>query len=358
MASTPRQKRALPQLKAELEEVVTARGAVYRHKYATIFYFEDDDTEDDAKSLANCLQHVFDVTVNVLKLATDDSTPDWNVRVVINQTIDKIGPSGNDTASLLIIAYIGHGSFDNGTGVLELTSTDGKQSIQWDPIHRLFFREDDIFCHIDTLGFLDCCYASATRSKITRSKITRTCQILAACGRNEVARLRTTGISFTQRLISAARGLQRKNMPLTTVADLLEEVQHLKPRGAPNARFHHIGGIRPIALPFKKDSASSISTQVGLQRLSLSHLNRLQNVLVELTLDGQPKQISEQFKGVLASLPSGFQVNIVDAYETDASALFLLRMSWFTWARLSAMVDFRFVGVIIGSSLIHSGTNL
>lgn len=127
--------------------------------------------------------------------------------------------------------------------------------------------------------------------------------------------------------------------------------------GAPNARFHNIGGIRPIALPFKRDPSSSVSPQAGLQQLSLSQPIRVQNILVELTLDGQPKQVTEQFKGVLASLPSGFRVNIVDAYETTASALFLLRMSWSTWARLSATVDFQVVDVITGPSLIYSGKN-
>jgi len=114
--------------------------------------------------------------------------------------------------------------------------------------------------------------------------------------------------------------------------------------------FASLGGLKPIALPFKGHSAGQL---VDISQLSLDPTAHPQNVLVELTIAGENgRRIASDFQELIANLPPQFSVTIVDAYQSR-SVLFLIRLSWFTYARLSTAIDFRYVGFITGPSLIH-----
>lgn len=56
-----------------------------------------------------------------------------------------------------------------------------------------------------------------------------------------------------------------------------------------------------MALLFK-DPRQLANVQASLQTLNVSSLQKYQNVLVQLTLDGQPQTVVDRFKDVLASL--------------------------------------------------------
>ena len=334
-------------LKKELERAVVARGATYGDVHAVITFFEDDDSAAnlDANSLKYCLEDVFNITATVVQLRKDDCVPAFTLRTAIFKVLEgSFGKSQLPT--LLIIAYIGHAAIDHGTTFLKFTSASGKQNIQWKFIDAAFFSDDDAMDNIETLGILDCCFASATRVKHNR-----TSQVLAACERNEVVRSRSAGyISFTQRLTKATRGLYQSGAPLVTVDMLLQKLQDEKPPGAPNATIRHVGGTgRPISLPFKRIS----SGLPPLQRLQIGSPNEVQEVLVKLSVAGPTKEAFDKFKDTLASLPSEFKVEIVDAFQSRSVA-FLLRMTWLTYSRLSSVVDFKFVDAIVGPSLVHN----
>lgn len=89
----------------------------------------------------------------------------------------------------------------------------------------------------------------------------------------------------------------------------------------------------------------------SLQSLSIL-LSQRQNILIQLTLDREPKSIMEQFKSLISSLPADFEVKLLDAYETDASTLLILQMNWESWARI-LNPEFKIIGIIFGTSLVN-----
>jgi hypothetical protein len=62
---------------------------------------------------------------------------------------------------------------------------------------------------------------------------------------------------------------------------------------------------------------------------------------VKLTLDGRCREAAKEFRDIIQQLPGDLTVTLVDAYETDASALILVRMSWQSWARFSEVLDLK-----------------
>lgn len=74
--------------------------------------------------------------------------------------------------------------------------------------------------------------------------------------------------------------------------------------------------------------------------------------MVQLTLDGEPRTVVDQFKGVISSLPADFELKLLDAYETDASAFLILRMNWESWARIPN-TELKITGIIMGPSLLN-----
>lgn len=332
----------LPDLKASLQTAVNDRGKTYEKKKAIILLYEDDDTKalEDATSLSNCLADVFGISSIIQELKTNDASPADTVTDLIHDTIRDIRPSTH-SSSLIVFAYIGHAYVDS-TFNLTLSSTSGKQTVEFNTIESELFLYKETLENIHSLGIMDCCYASGVQGKVNR-----TCQVLAACGRHETPRSKTSGITFTLRFAAAARRLQRSGMPLATVPKILQELQDNKPALAPNAKFHHFGGS-VIALPFKEVDLANLS----LQNLSLSPSRQKQNIMVQLTLDGEPRTVVEQFKGVISSLPADFEVKLLDAYEADASALLILRTNWETWARIPS-TELKIIGIIMGPSLLN-----
>lgn len=350
LEATP-SRHALPKLKEQLQAAVSARGAAYHNKHVVIFFFEDDDTdaEKDADTLNNCFQDVFGLHPLVVKLDQSDRTPSLTVTNAIVGTICKDPPSLHPLPTLLILAYVGHGVIDPGTRLLKLVSGRGRQSIQWKYLRDLFLYDSQYTENVDSFAILDCCHAAAARIKGSRAS-----HVLAACGPTETSRSRAAQfVSFTMRFARAARNLYRTDKPFATTESLFDEIQRQKPSNAPSARLVHLGGVKPIAIPFKERSSASI--QLGLQQLSLSQTPRTtQSVLVELSVSGTPTQILQQMKDTLGSLPAEFRVTIVDAYESN-SAMLILRMSWYTYARLSSAVDFHYIGPVVGPSLLEAG---
>jgi hypothetical protein len=57
-------------------------------------------------------------------------------------------------------------------------------------------------------------------------------------------------------------------------------------------------------------------------------------------LDGDCQVATDEFRKVIETLPAKFQVTIVEAFETDASALVIIRMDYFSLATFSATIDF------------------
>ena len=336
----------LPDLKACLQSAVNGRGKTYEKKKAIIVYYEDDDTKasDDAISLSNCFADVFGIGSTVKELEATDNSPADTITDLIHDTVKDTRPSLY-SSSLIIFAYIGHAYIDH-TSNLILSSTSGTQTVEFNTIKTELILYKETLKSVHTLGIMDCCYASGIQGKINR-----TCQVLAACGRNETARSQTAGITFVQRFAAAARRLQRTGAPLATIPTILQELQDTKPPLAPNAKLHHFGGS-VIALPLKEIGQAKLPS-------SLLHLNpssrKRQSILVQLTLDGEPRTVVEQFRGVLSSLPADFEIKLLDAYETDSSALVILRMNWESWGRLFNL-DLRVIGIVIGPSLLNLQT--
>ncbi|OXV11048.1 hypothetical protein Egran_01191 [Elaphomyces granulatus] len=331
----------LPVLRDKLKAVVSKRGSIYQMISAIILTFEDDDSgaQEDAVTLENCFRDVFGIT-DITKLVFEggDKTPAWTLMDVLRGAITRIG----DTKSLLIIAYIGHGSIDPVTDTLRLES--GKANIQWKPLHDFFMMPNDLLATIDCLAIFDCCYAGAA----VRSVSETTSKLIAACGKHETARnCRYNSISFTQRLCRAIRNLATEKAYMSS-EEIIAEVQRQKPQGAPFALHVDIAGLNPLVLPVAKRK-SSLSKQ--------EPLSKPQSVLVELSVSGGPNdEVFRGFQEVIRTLPPDFRITIVDAYESS-SVLFILRMSWKTFLRFENVIELHVIGVVTGTSLLPVATS-
>ncbi|KAJ6172189.1 hypothetical protein N7470_001256 [Penicillium chermesinum] len=315
----PRGKRyPLPDLKAHLQKVVDARGTQYAAVSAFLLSWEKDNTDaaSDIRSMSALLQDEFGITSKLCMVPESDRTPGWTLRAALANATGKLTPTSGDKKSLFIFYYVGHGYVDRSRGLLFASGAANSKEIPWDTVRNSVFLNDSSIDHIDALGILDCCYAGSARAGSTRSM-----QVLAACGPNQQARSRTGGASFTVRLGVA--------------------------RASPVMPFISPGWLTPIALAFVKKRTSTASRIPVATRVT----DRDKNVLVSLTLSGQHKEATKEFQRIIQNLPGHLGVTLVDAYETDASALVLARMSLEVWARLSHHLDLDYIGVIIGPSL-------
>jgi hypothetical protein len=128
-------------------------------------------------------------------------------------------------------------------------------------------------------------------------------------------------------------------------------VTFVQVQNTPTCQFSILGGSDPIALPFKRSQGMSPTRQVPI---SAQNPPRDKEILVKLTLGGECREATKEFCDVIKALPSTLKVTLVDAYQTDASALILVRMKLDVWARLCHGVDMEVVGFVIGPSLVHS----
>jgi len=309
--------------------------------------WEADDTNagSDISSMSALFMDEFGITSTVCKLGRYDRTPVWTVSSEIRSLLKKNHtPTAADAKSLFIFYYAGHGMYDPSNGLVFYSG--GVKHLPWDAVRRELFDGHPLLEHVDSLAILDCCYAGSARAASTRSM-----QILAAAGPSEEARSRFWGASFTVRLGAAVRSLRAQGMPIVTIAAIFAEIERQKPDPTtPTSQLTALGGSHPIALPFKKGMVMSPTSRIPIAPRSNV---RDKHILVSLTIDGRHKDATKGFCDAIQKLPGHLKVTLVDAYETDASALVLARMSLEVWATLSHHFDFDFVGVIIGPSLVH-----
>ncbi|KAJ5152749.1 uncharacterized protein N7482_009227 [Penicillium canariense] len=344
----PRKKRyPLPTLKADIQKVVDARGSTYTTISALLVMWEADDTDaaSDVSSMSALLTDQFGITPTICKLGRSDRTPAWTLAGEIHSLLQKNHtPTAAEAKSLFIIYYVGHATHNISNGLVFCSS--GGKDLPWDAIHLELFAKDAKLQHVDSLAILDCCYAGSARAVSTRSM-----QILAAAGPTEQARSRTSGASFTARFGGAVRSLKAQGMHIITIAAIWAEVERQKPNpNTPTSQLSVLGGSYPISLPFKKGRVMSPTSRIPIAARSNI---RDRHILVSLTLDGRHKDATKEFTDAIQKLPGRLKITLVDAYETDASALILARMSLEVWATFSHHVDFDFVGIIIGPSLVH-----
>ncbi|KAN0072300.1 hypothetical protein V8E54_009229 [Elaphomyces granulatus] len=254
-------------------------GPIYK-----AFTFENDNTgtADDAVDLKSCFRDIFGLTdITKVLLKSSDKSPGW--------TLMK-------TRSLLILAYIGHGVIDPVNDPVEADFLPGS---------------------IDRLAIFDCCYAGGA----IRSTSETTSKVIAACGKNEIARIRhVDSVSFTQRLCCAIRSLPSPFLALA-------ELQRKKPQGAPSPLHLSITGVKPLVLATRNKHPSPIKSTL----LDLSRCSSLWNFQFQETLI--TTRYLQHFE-IVKNLPP---VSIIDAYKSS-SVLFILRGSWETFLRFSNVI--------------------
>ncbi|KAK9244127.1 hypothetical protein V1506DRAFT_579113 [Lipomyces tetrasporus] len=223
--------------------------------------------------------------------------------------------------SLLIIAYIGHGIIDMESNRLQLLSENGSQKMPWSPIHEHFLASaDDYLQNLDVLAVLDLLCWLRIRS------------------RKDV-------VTFTQRFRRAAYALQNAGTLLVSVEALFGELQRLKPPTAPDAVHKIIGSARPLVLPLKHRSPSTL-------RHSVPRGNET-TVLFKISLAGEPNDvILSEFQQLTKTIPGEFKISIEKAYESN-SVVFLCRTSWEAFARLRSTLDCVFIASVKGPALVH-----
>ncbi|KAJ5362224.1 hypothetical protein N7541_003068 [Penicillium brevicompactum] len=164
---------------------------------------------------------------------------------------------------------------------------------------------------------------------------------MAAVAAHEITPKHSTQPSFTKRLLQAAQKFE--DHASFTTAEWYQQVQLEKPTDVPYATFETYNGTGTISLMFSDASPYRISR--GLPGWFEKQ------VLVKLTLEGQ-RDIVEGFSKAIRRLPPNMQVEIQDAFETDAFVFFILRMSWEGWVLWTSVVHLDFLGVTLSPPLL------
>ncbi|KAK9329149.1 hypothetical protein V1520DRAFT_392535 [Lipomyces starkeyi] len=331
----------IQEFRAKLQEAVEARGASYHSIKVFIFRFEDDDTgaDKDANTFSGCMRDVFGIDdVEDFAIEKTSKFPGFDIHNrILAEAKQLLG-----VRSLLIIVYIGHAVIDTESNRLQLISENGKQKLLWNMIHEPFLAStDDSLQNVDVLAVLDCCYAGSA----VRAGGNRSVQLLAACDDGSTVRSRKDGVTFTQRLRRAAYALQNAGKVLVSVETLYGELQRSKPPTAPDTVHKIIGSARPLVLPLKHRSPSSLGHSVPCGNET--------TVLFKFSLAGGPNDVVlSEFQQLTKTIPGEFKVTIENAYESN-SVVFLCRSSWETFARLRSTLDCVFIASIKGASLVH-----
>ncbi|CAL5873711.1 uncharacterized protein PFLUO_LOCUS7993 [Penicillium psychrofluorescens] len=348
MAGIPQNvKVKLPTLKRDLDKVISDRGVPYPHKHAFIFYFESDDTgaKKDAEILRNTFEDVMGIPSQIYMMPREEKFAQWELQAKIYKFADKFSPklTGTTRPSLCVFAYAGHGMVHADYG-LEFAGAGGAQKVRWRSVYDLLFRGPSLD-HVHAFGLLDCCYSGAVRGQFPR-----TSQVLSACGPSGTANPRGQKITFSQRFRTAVLSLRDKGKKMTSVDEIYGAIQNdQQSRGAHSPVLTHFGNKGTIAFPIKPKGSSAPSHPTP----SLKGTPNERTVIVKLTLDGNAPDVTKDFKEFLENLPSNFRAQIIEAYQTDTSALVLVRMTMETWARMSAAVELEIVGVATGQSLMR-----
>ncbi|KAK9352162.1 hypothetical protein V1523DRAFT_441311 [Lipomyces doorenjongii] len=250
----------IQEFRVKVQEAVEARGASYRSIKTFIFRFEDDATgaDQDAIILSGCMQDVFAIDdVEDFAIEKTSRFPGMEIheRIVANARQLILA------RSLLIIAYICHAIID-----MESNYAGGNRSIQ----------------------------------------------LLAGCNGRSTVRSRKDGVTFIQPFRRAAYALRDAGNISFNVESLFGELQRSKTATTPDVVHKIIGNARPLVLPLKQGSSTTL-------RQSLS-----------------------------SSIETNFTLE--NAYESN-SVVLLCRASWETFARLGSTLDSVFVPSVKGPSL-------
>ncbi|KAJ5753531.1 uncharacterized protein N7511_007684 [Penicillium nucicola] len=207
---------------------------------------------------------------------------------------------------MFIFYHAGHeGPFQ---GDLSFISHDKR--VKWDAVKMCMDSDESMDC----FAILDCCHV-ATRYPSSKGLF----RVMTSSGNHETASPRGQKTSVTQRLF---RAMQRfKPQDSFTTAQWFQQVHLEQPKNAPSAVFQTLNGIGTIKLVFdrKQDTPFRLPRPIyGLTR---------KDVLVKLTIEGQ-RDVVNCFSTATHSLPAHTRLEIQDAFETYASVLFLLHMSW------------------------------
>ncbi|CDM26740.1 hypothetical protein DTO006G1_5110 [Penicillium roqueforti] len=321
--------RKLPDLEAALKKVASARSKFHVRKIGILIRWENDETgaENDMVTMESILKPL-GVQCNRFVIPNSDKTPAWSLQENLNKLLGQCIRSS--LPSLFIFFYVGHGGLHDDA----LCFTSRHKRILWRSIRGTLESAQSV----DSLVILDCCHAAAAARQ---PNSTTNIHIIAACGVQEIASVRSNTASFTQRLFRAVQKF--KNQQNFTTAEWYQQVQVEKPKHAPHAVFETFSGTRAISLAFSDTSRSRLPRP--LSGVSQNH------VLVKLTLEGQRDAVDD-FSKAVRSLPSNMEVEICNAFETDASVFFILQMSWEGWVLWTSVVHLDFVGVTLGPDLL------
>lgn len=291
--------------------------------------WEDDDTgaEKDLITMEAILKPL-GVQSNTFIIPNSTKNPTWslydNLHNLLGQCVNSSLPS------LFILYYAGHASLAGSA----LYFTSRNQKFLWRSIGSVLEAAQSV----DSLVILDCCHAAAApRLPDSATNI----HLMAACGVHKTASERSNRTSFTQRLCRAMQTL--KDQETFTTAEWYERVQLEKPKNVPYSVFETLSGTGTISLVWSDINPSRLPRSIS--GVSQKH------VLVKLTLEGQRDAV-ESFSKAIRQPPPNMKVEIRDAFETDASVLFILHMSWEGWVLWSNVVSLDFVGVTLGSALL------
>lgn len=162
----------LPALKAELNQVATARGNVYAKKMGIIIRWDGDNTgaEEDAITMSRVMD-TFNIQCTHHILKTSDPIPGWTLTDKIRKMI--LDCCNSKLNSLFVVYYAGHGTIVDGN----LYFAMGEKLVSWSKIRADLnsYEDTDAMRRIDVLGVLDCCYSGAA----TRAQNSRTFQVIA-----------------------------------------------------------------------------------------------------------------------------------------------------------------------------------
>ncbi|KAK9428357.1 hypothetical protein V1505DRAFT_416939 [Lipomyces doorenjongii] len=288
----------IQEFRVKVQEAVEARGASYRSIKTFIFRFEDDATgaDQDAIILSGCMQDVFAIDdVEDFAIEKTSRFPGMEIheRIVANARQLILA------RSLLIIAYICHAIIDMESNQLQLISENGTQKMFWSMIHDLCLTSTD-----DSIQNLVTGFVGGNRS----------IQLLAGCNGRSTVRSRKDGVTFIQPFRRAAYALRDAGNISFNVESLFGELQRSKTATTPDVVHKIIGNARPLVLPLKQGSSTTL-------RQSLS-----------------------------SSIETNFTLE--NAYESN-SVILLCRASWETFARLGSTLDSVFVPSVKGPSLVH-----
>ncbi|KAJ5153654.1 uncharacterized protein N7500_009093 [Penicillium coprophilum] len=351
---------AVSALKAALETAVRAKETRYSNILAIAVRWDDDDTsaKADNETFTAMMRDMFDIPCKTLVLQSQSQFPAWDLNV---QLVDEIKAKlKNQKPSLLIFSYAGYGAI-NALDELSFSNRGGKKLVSWTAVQHHLTPHG---LPMDIFAILDCCHSG--KATISSQNSTHT---LAACGLTVWARSRTSGISFTQRLVRAIRPIFNSDKVAISTDEIFHAVQRETPTGLDMPRFSCHSGVKPIVLPFKvaatsgsgipSSAASSPSHKTSpitslTPRISpLASQNRESQVLIMLILEGRATGVVRDFQRVLETMPAKFQMKITDAFETNASASVFVRMTWEAFARFLSTIDMEPLLPVVGPSLMR-----